>query len=441
MNDLTITPDAVRDDFIPAADYISREWLTREKERLWPRAWQMVGRVEEFEAPGEFVTYEILEDSITVVRDKDGELKAFHNVCPHRGRRLTEGCGRMGRFVCKYHGWKWDLDGRSVDVIDRDDWDGSLADDDIALVPVLVESWSGWVFVCMDAGAPSLTEWLDPAPTYLDAFEIDRMRYKWRRQAVLPANWKVALEAFTEGYHVQTTHRQLLAWSSDYTVSAAHGLHGNFGYAPGRPLGLPSPRLGDAGDADMREGIVQFYQELLETLDTTMTEHTLRAANRLRDEVEPGTEAIEVLRAFLRFNKEEHEAGGAGWPAALTPEAMSKAGTAWHIFPNMVFLQGPAHLLGYRARPNGDDPDTCIFDVYALERYPEGQVPQPRPQTRVLPDLANVADWGLILTQDFQNMAAIQAGMKSRGFKGARANPKQEKAVSNFHRALHEFTA
>lgn len=432
--------EAVRDDFVPADDYISPTFAARERERLWPRAWQMVGREEELAAPGDFITYEIANESITIVRNTANELKAFYNVCPHRGRKLTKGCGRMGRFHCKYHGWKWDLDGRSVDVIDRADWEGMLNDQDIALESVRVDSWSGWVFVCPNAEAPSLRDWLAPAPEYLDMFDIGTMRYKWRRQTILPANWKVALEAFTEGYHVQTTHRQLLAFTSDYTLSRKHGLHGMFGYAAGRPLGMPSPRLGDPpADIDVREGVVRAFEELLETLDTTMTEHTLRAAKRLREEVPADAEPMDVVRTFMRFNREEHEKGGARWPERLTPEGMSAAGTAWHLFPNMVFLHGPGHLLGYRARPNGDDPDSCIFDVYALERYPEGK--EPKPEVSVRPDITSVADWGLILTQDFQNMADIQQGMKSRGFKGARTNPKQELAVSNFHRALHEFIA
>lgn len=431
--------DVVRDDYVPVDDYISPDFAAREKERLWPRAWQMACREEELAEVGAFVTYDIADDSVTIVRSTADTISAFFNVCPHRGRRLTGGCGRMGRFHCKYHGWKWNLAGEAVDVVDRHDWGDLLQDDDIALTPVRAETWSGWVFICMDQDTPPLAEWLEPARAYLDPFEIGRMRYKWRRQAVLPANWKVALEAFTEGYHVQTTHRQLLAWSSDYTYSAPHGLHGHFGYSPGRPLGLPSPRLGDPGDADARLGIVQFYEELLATLDTTMTRHTLAAARRVRDEMPAGSEPMEIVRAFLRINREEHERAGAGWPESLTPERMFAAGTSWHIFPNMVFLQGATYLLGYRARPNGDDPDSCIFDVYALERFPDGDAPDV--ELSLCPDIASTDQWGLILTQDFQNMDDIQKGMKSRAFRGARTNPRQELAVSHFHRVLHDFLA
>ena len=421
---MTNAENPVRDDFVPADDYVSPYFFGQERARLWPRTWQMVGREEEFEAAGDFVTYDILDDSITICRTRDGALKAYYNVCPHRGRRLTSGCGRTGRFVCKYHGWKWELDGACAEVIDRDDWDGALSDQELALVEVRVDCWAGWVFICMDEEAPGLAEFLKPAPDYLDVFDIGTMRYRWRRQAVLPANWKVALEAFTEGYHVQTTHRQLLAWSSDYTYSAGHGLHGHFGYPPGRPLGLPSARLGETAPTDAREGILTFYKELLETLDATLTEHTLRAAARLQTECAADDDPFDVMRAFLRFNEEEHARAGAPWPANFTLEAMGKAGTAWHLFPNMVFLQGPGHLLGYRARPNGTDPDSCIFDIYTLERFAPGKAPKTLPAVKTAPDITSVADWGLILTQDFQNMAEIQAGMKIRGFRGARTNPK-----------------
>ena len=429
--------DMGSDALIAAVDYVSPAFAAREKEQLWPRAWQMACREEELSDVGSYVTYEIADESITIVRSAPGVISAYFNVCPHRGRRLTSGCGRMGRFHCKYHGWQWNLAGEPAEVVDRQDWGDLLADEDIALIPVRTGLWSGWVFVCMDAEAPSLADWLGAAPAYLDMFEIERMRYKWRRQTILPANWKVALEAFTEGYHVQTTHRQLLTWTSDYTISAPQGLHAHFGYAAGRPLGMPSPRLGDPGEADARLGIVAFYQELLDTLDTTMTDHTLAAARRVLAEMPAGSRPIDVVRAFMRINREEHERAGAGWPAGLTPEKMSAAGTSWHIFPNMVFLHGPTHLLGYRARPNGDDLDSCIFDVYALERYPEGE--RPPVDVAVLPDIASIADWGLILTQDFQNMDALQKGMKSRAFLGARTNPKQELTVSHFHQVLNAF--
>ncbi|PJG46420.1 hypothetical protein CAF53_19780 [Sphingobium sp. LB126] len=103
----------------------------------------------------------------------------------------------------------------------------------------------------------------------------------------------------------------------------------------------------------------------------------------------------------------------------------------------MVFLQQPTCLLGYRARPYGDDPDRCIFEVYVLERFAPGQEPKVEVEDGGS-DWRSV-DWGLILSQDFQNMEEVQKGMKSRAFAAARPNPLQEIEVSNFHRVYNEL--
>jgi len=96
-------------------------------------------------------------------------------------------------------------------------------------------------------------------------------------------------------------------------------------------------------------------------------------------------------------------------------------------------------MLWYRARPNGDDPDSCIFEINVIERFAEGAEP-PADVEHGGNDWSKV-DWGLILSQDFQNMGEVQKGMKSRGFKGARTNPVQERAISNFHQVYHHYLA
>jgi phenylpropionate dioxygenase-like ring-hydroxylating dioxygenase large terminal subunit len=427
--------DKVRADFVPADAYISKGYLQLEKERLWPRVWQMACREEEIPKPGDFYTYDIADESISVVRRNDGAIAAYYNVCPHRGRRLTSGCGRMGRFHCKYHGWQWTLEGDPANIIDRQDWGDLLPDEEIRLEPVKVGVWGGWVFINMNPDSESLEEFLAPAKDYLDPFELDKMRYRWRRQIVLPANWKVAQEAFNEGYHVQTTHRQLLAYMDDLTYSKAIGKHGMFGYAPTRVFGLPSPRLGEV-KGDVRVGLAAFNHNIFDTLDATTTTEMLAASDRLVKEVPADAGIFEVYGAFVKFHREESAKNNRPWPN-ISVEQQIAAGTDWHIFPNMVFLQQPTNLLGYRARPNGDDPDSCIFDIYVLERYAPGHEP-----TDVKLEISKdwrTTDWGLILAQDFQNMGEIQQGMKSRGFHGARPNPLQERAISNFHEVLHHY--
>lgn len=430
----TADDQEVRPDFVPREAYISRDYVQLEKEKLWPRVWQIACREEEIPAAGDYYTYEIADESISVVRRQDGSIGAYYNVCPHRGRRLTEGCGRMGRFQCKYHGWKWSLDGKPVDVVDRHNWGDCLTDTDIGLVPVRSGSWGGWVFVCMDEAAESLDEFLEPAASTLAPYEFEKMRYVWRKRINMPCNWKVALEAFDEGYHVQTTHRQLLPYFDDLTYSEARGKHGMFGYAPTAHFGLPSPRLGEQ-KADIRQGLYLFNKEIWDTLKATTTEEMLAAGRRLM-ELPEGSDPFTVYGAFAQFHREEAAKNNRPFPD-VPIETMMASGTDWHIFPNLVFLHQPTNVLWYRARPNGDDPDSCIFEINVIERFAEGA--EPKGVEVEVADDWRTADWGLILAQDFQNMGEVQRGMKSRGFKGARTNPVQERAISNFHRVLHHY--
>ncbi|MBW8755492.1 MAG: Rieske (2Fe-2S) protein, partial [Sphingomonadales bacterium] len=129
MNEISkvaIDEAPVTADRIPVAAYVSADYVRLEKERLWPRVWQMACREEEIPRPGDYYTYDIADESISVVRRQDGAIAAYHNVCPHRGRRLTAGCGRTAKFHCKYHGWQWTLDGKPAEIVDREDWGGSL---------------------------------------------------------------------------------------------------------------------------------------------------------------------------------------------------------------------------------------------------------------------------------------------------------------------------
>ena len=427
-------PDQVEPDYLPVESYISRDWLMLERERLWPRVWQMACREEEIPRPGDFLTYDIVDDSIIVTRREDGSIGAYFNACTHRGRRLTEGCGRVKRFHCKFHGWQYNLDGQCVGIVDHEDWGNRLSSRDAGLTPVAVDTWGGWVFINMDPACEPLAQFLEPAKSLLDPFEFHRMGYVWRRQIKLPCNWKTALEGFDEAYHVQTTHPQLLAYHDDVSYSKACGKHGMFGFAPTALFGLPSPRLG-AQKGDLRKGLYEFNRVLWETLGATTTEDLLAASKRLL-ELPADTPIADVYAAFGRYHMEELTRRGVSWPP-VSPQQQLAAGMDWHIFPNMVFLHYPTNLLGYRARPDGDNPDRCIFEIYKLERYPDG-APFPRIELECAEDWREV-DWGLILQQDFQNLENVQRGMKVRSFKAARTNPVKERAISNFHQVLNSY--
>lgn len=441
-------PPKVRRDFVPKDDYVSREFALAERARLWPKVWQVACREEELVRVGDFVTYDICNQSVIVTRSAPDKIQAFYNVCLHRGRRLTAGCGHATRFHCNYHGWRWNLDGSVQRVLDHSDWDGcpSVSPDDLRLRELKVGFWGGFVFINFDPAAEPLEAYLDPVPDYCDGFELARMRYRWSYSVKVPCNWKVSLEAFDEGYHVAATHPQLLEFmGEDRTYSKAMGKHGMFGYerSESHPYGGPSPRLARPVPKDLRPGIIGYADLIDKTLHAITTERDAAAARRLMTEASADDAPLELVMKMVEFQKEAAVAAGAGWPN-LTPEARAKAGTDWHVFPNLIFLPGPTGTLAYRSRPWGDgsDPDWCVYDIWSLERYAPGAEPaRKHNQLHGDDDWRQIGDVSVILQQDFDNMAEVQRGMKIDGFPGSRTSPVQEAAISNMHRVLHDYVS
>lgn len=429
----------VRDDFVPQEVYFSKDFARLEEEQLWPKVWQLACRLEELPNVGDYVTYEIVNNSIIVVRTSESTVKAFHNACSHRGMPLLpHGTGRVERFHCRFHGWKFNLDGVCTEVIDRHDWGDLLKDDEISLIEVKSDTWGGFVFINMDPNCQSLAEFLQPVDAYCSKFEFDKLRYRWYKSVIMPANWKLVLENFNEFYHVQQAHRQLLTFTNDVSSSGGFGRHGKVWFSAEGAVPLKrSDRLPPKDVPDFRELVLDFVEQYNRDLKAIVTERNYKASQRLRDEVEASASPMEVLTKWVEFQMAAADEDGAGWPKELTPEYIDKSGLDWHVFPNTIFLHGGVDgVLWYRVRPNGNDPDTSIFDIWALERFGEGKAPELK---REFYSDWRDADWPLIYKQDFINLSELQQGVKSLGFRGLRTNPVQERVISNFHRVLRRF--
>ncbi|MFV8819623.1 aromatic ring-hydroxylating oxygenase subunit alpha [Haliea sp. E17] len=435
----------------PVDAYISRDYAEREGDCLWAKVWQQAGRVEEIPEVGSYINYEIGNDSILIVRAAEDRIRAFHNVCPHRGRKLVStppgansACGKKDQcgekkqgFFCPYHGWTFDLDGQATFILDREDWQGALSDERTGLTPVQVDTWGGWIWINMDADCESLQDYLSPIAGMLDPFEFDRMRYRFRQWGIFDCNWKVALEAFLEPYHVFATHPQLNKYGDFYAWSQSLGLHGNDGF---------DSRSADAASAadttvhraakgeDARVTIATMQEEFWETIGASTTETLVNAARRLVDELPEGTPPAEVHHHWLESARRDDAARGVAWPE-ISDEQMTRAGLAQSIFPNMNILPGPTFALYYRVRPYGTDPDKCIFEAVAIDRFPEGEEPATEWQYAE----QDPEQWPYVIAQDISNMVEMQKGLKSRGFRGCLPNPHQEQKVSNLHRNLANY--
>lgn len=436
VSEMARVRDVIR---VPRDNYLSQDFAQQEKDNLWPKVWQVACREEQIPKPGDYIVFDIADESIIVVRDRDGlTFNAFFNVCPHRGRQIMEGCGHAVNFRCQYHNWTFDVEGKNVAVQDKEDWAGTLDGEDIDLHRVKTGRWGGFVWINMDPEAESLEEYLNPIPEYLDAFEFENMRFRWSLELHIPCNWKVALEAFMEGYHVAATHTQLLpTQGEDYTTSFSHGKHAHFGYwGATAMLGTPSPRLKREAPADVRPGVVEFFRMMEEDFGAIFTDRDYLAAKRIMTELPADVEPLVAFGMAVELGRKAAEEEGCGYPPNLTPEAMYKAGTDWHVFPNCVTLPYFDGAVWYRARPDGDDPSKCIFNIWSLKRYGPGM--EPTIETQVHTDIAGKS-FGLIVDQDVANMRLVQKGMKSRAFSYARPNPVQEEEITNFHRTLEQY--
>ncbi len=424
---------------VPAEAYVSSEYARAERDKLWRKVWLQAGRMEDIPEVGDYITYEILDDSVILIRTAPDAIKAYHNVCPHRGRRLIDtppgarnAKGKKANLVCPFHGWTFDGEGQCIFINHQADWQGVLTPERTSLGKVSVDNWGGWIWINLDPECGPLSDYLGPVPDMLDPFRLENMRNRWRKWIVFNCNWKVALEAFSETYHVQTTHPEFNAFGEFRGWARNHGLHTNIGYeAPkGMDENQAKLRIGSGEDPRLSTAEMQVFTWENANTNTTMT--LVNAALRLKDELPEGTPAPQVLQHWLKTARADDEKRGVVWPV-VEPTHTAKSGTAWQIFPNFQIGHAVNNMLCYSARPYGADPDMCIFEAAVYELYPNGEEPPTEWE------YTKAEDWPPVLQQDFANMAAVQQGLKSGGFRGTQPNPYMERSVASLHYNLAKY--
>ena len=439
----------VRKDFIHQDRYISKEFAQLEKNLLWIKAWQWACRLEEIPSVGDYVVYDVADQSIVVVRTAKDDVKAFHNVCPHRGRRLLSGSGHITKFHCIFHAWQWDLEGNNTRVLDREQWEGcpNMTADDVKLSQVHAEQWAGFVFISMAEQPESFAEFIDPAPHCLDPLAMDKMRLAWHLVIDVNCNWKVAQEAFMESYHVWGTHPQLLPYIDEANVSEAVGKHGRHSYLTELPPGMPSRRLNKSAEMsldEIREGFSNFIGALGAQLSRDdefngqLTGRSVKAGRAALATMPSGTGVEDAIMGSVMAMKAAADEDGAYFPL-MTPEQQKNKGEDWNIFPTLSIVPSFDGTLIFRALPRGDDPNKSTIEMISLLHWGEGKAPKVE---REYVDNWREQHKGVVpslLLQDLINMEDVQKGLHSIGFKGVRANPVQERQITHFHAVLGEY--
>jgi len=403
--------------------YVDPDFFAAEIARMWPRVWQFAARQEELPNPGDYVLYENAGRSWLVTRQTDGSVRAFANVCLHRGRRLRDASGSAGKFVCPYHGFAWNIDGRfdrlpcawDFPQIDRARFD---------LPEAQVSQWGGYIFLRESHEGPSLEEYLAPLPEHFARWGHEQAYTSAWVGKVIPANWKACAEAFMEAFHVASTHPQIMRFTGD--INSKYMLWGDHVNLTITPFGVLSPNLDDEGG------------------EQAIIDHFVRYNGRV---VEPGMkleveEGGTARRAMGDRNRERFsEIFGADLDHASDAEVQDAL--TYNVFPNFSPWGGFQPTVVYRWRP-WHDVDHTLMEVRLLGRLKPGET-APVPKMTLVEPGGSFADHlgqlGVVLEQDMKNLPSVQQGMRESVNRRLELGVYQESRIRHFHETLDKYLA
>ncbi len=410
---------------------------------MWTRVWLLLGREAQLPHPGDWQMEPVGAEEILMVRQNDGSVKAFYNVCQHRGNPLVEEHrGRVKRFVCKYHSWAFMPDGTLNFAPDRDDFPQGNPCEHVRLAELACETFAGFVWVNMDPHAAPLRTFLGPIWDEWERREV----YRWQRTMAhsmwLPCNWKVVLDNFNESYHVPTVH---MAAKPDTDRTKIRGnintyyKETRFDLADEGHNRMVMKGGYGAGQTDKEGNILEPLASLLRYWgldpvafkgDPEATRGALQAAK-----LKLGPE-----RGYTHYAK--------------VPEEQLTDAFHYTVFPNFavsVWADG-FHFL--RARPHRNDPEQCLFDNWwyaspASLQAPSMQRSNSGMPADVNPDTGEVdVTWltypqdsiGPAIEEDVAVFVTQQRGFRSRGFKGVYL-AQQEKRIRRYHELIDDYIA
>ncbi|GIR69404.1 MAG: hypothetical protein CM15mP74_06550 [Halieaceae bacterium] len=237
--------------------YFSLDQMEREWEKVWTESWLIAGVSSDLQAVGDYFLFRVRSESIIVTKTEEG-VKAFYNVCPHRGARLlTEERGNKKVFVCPFHSWSFRNSGELRTITDEETFQDAVICHRPGLTPVACDEHAGLIFISMADNPPALPEAIGLPAGYLENYQIDKMRVVRHVRSEWGSNWKVGVEAFYESYHLHAVHPETRGVMGDLNVQ--YDCYPNGASRMIVPLGQPSPRQAD--QATVNEGLQWMLQE------------------------------------------------------------------------------------------------------------------------------------------------------------------------------------
>jgi len=425
-------PTLLRGDPITGDRYYSKEFAQREWDHMWTKIWHVAGRENELQEPGDYIVHHFMHESVIVVKQQNGTLRAFYNTCGHRGQRLVWNSSSTSDFHCPYHGWVWGIDGVLKNVPDPEDYPQGDPCGKLQLNSLRVDTWGGFVWYTMSPSGPSLLEFLHPMPEVYKNYPLETLvRVAWMK-IDLNTNWKFATDNFSESYHTRTLHPQVPPWIDQDYWSSRHEMFPN---GHGRTVQPMRPSLRDR----LPDGVPHPFDMLLRQWDIDPDSY-------------PDFET-KAMQGWLDLKKQKRklwkERGFLHYENMTDEELTDSPHTV--MFPNVTISFLPDNIIFFRTEPHPDDPNKCTFDLWSMVFPVEGIHEMeaimfgPRPvkeaefqhksfdQGRGVPEIQ-----GQIVYQDMMISEGQQAGMHSRGYKDAYLAA-QEARVRFFHEVLNDY--
>lgn len=414
--DFTVTPIEKAPDpglgYAPIAKerYTSAEFMKLEWERMWTKVWQLGCRLDDLPEAGDYFVAELGRESILIVRQADGGVRAFYNVCQHRGNRLMmPGRGKAASFRCDYHHWEYNLDGSFKRIPDLETFpQGGPCG---GLPEISCDHWAGFVFFNLDPAAEPLLDYLAPVNEHLAPYHFERMVMTRDWTVEWDCNWKTSVDAFNETYHVQGIHPELLYYLDDYDVQIdTYARHTRYLI----PFATISHRVHETTEIP------------------PLIKHIMREAGM--DPADFDGRVPEVRKAVQEWKRRHGPEQGLDY-SELNDDQLTDD---YHylIFPNITLNVHADDLMLFRQRPHPTDPDKMFFDLQNFRLLKKDEERPQRPQHRQFRH--GEKSLGLVLDQDAYNLPGVQAGMHSAGFQGLWLGD-QELRIRHFHKVIDDY--
>ena len=414
-------------DDVPIDRYFDKAFHDREVEKVWRKTWQWACRLEDIPNIGDHVVYDIVHDSVIVVRTGPAstDIRAYVNACLHRGTQLRTEGGCVKQFKCPFHGFTWGLDGCLNDVPEA--WDFDHIDwESFSLPELKVDTWGGFVFINFDEQCESLIDYLEILPEHFATFALED-RYKAIHVAkIMPCNWKLCAEAFVEAYHVSSAHPQTVAYYGDSNTQ--------YDTWPGvrhinrmiSAQGVPSPSVNHITETmtrEMMERDTPFFKSQDESIDG------------------------DTPRQYFANVAREKIAKTAGRDFSTLSDSEAIDLIQYTVFPNFVPYGGMGLSAGYRFRPHGDNPEKSIMEIFFLfPKSTDGSHPKAAPTVWLSEDepwstVEAMGSAAIVVDQDTDNLKRIQKGLRATKKTGVTLANYQESRIRHFHQTLDQYLA